>query len=136
MGEQISRQKDGELLKLWAKIEPEMSSFFNNIEIFPSLLHGDLWSGNMAQCGSTPVVFDPASFYGHHEYDLAIGRMFGGFDAEFYGAYHKQIPRQEGFEERSELYQLFHYLNHWNHFGGGYRAQSLGIMRRLVQYIG
>ena len=61
-----------------------MSSFFSNIEVFPSLLHGDLWSGNVGQVGNTPVVFDPASFYGHHEYDLAIGKMFGGFGGEFH----------------------------------------------------
>ena len=108
-----------------------MSSFFSNIEVFPSLLHGDLWSGNMAQVGDDPVVFDPASFYGHHEYDLAIGKMFGGFGGEFHKSYHAVIPKQEGFETRSELYQLFHYLNHWNHFGDGYRAQSLSIIQNL-----
>eukprot|EP00092_Neocalanus_flemingeri_P002042 GFUD01002179.1.p1 GENE.GFUD01002179.1~~GFUD01002179.1.p1 ORF type:complete len:243 (+),score=54.24 GFUD01002179.1:176-904(+) len=135
LDEQISRQKDGELHRLWAKIKPGISTFFNDLNIFPSLLHGDLWNGNIAQFDKTPVVFDPASFYGHHEYDLAIGQMFGGFDGQFYQAYHQAIPKQEGFEERSDLYQLFHYLNHWNHFGGGYKAQSLEIMRRLANYI-
>ena len=121
---------------LWSQMRPKMSTFFQDLEIFPSLLHGDLWSGNMAQCEGTPVVFDPASFYGHHEYDLAIGQMFGGFDAAFSKAYHGIIPKQPGFDQRSELYQLFHYLNHWNHFGGGYKSQSLNIMRKLVKYIG
>ena len=59
------------------------------------------------------VVFDAASFYGHHEYDLGIAGMFGGFSREFYVAYHKLIPKQPGFEERHQLYRLFHYLNHW-----------------------
>ena len=54
------------------------------VVVTPALLHGDLWSGNVAQAEGEPVIFDPASFYGHHEYDLAIGRMFGGFGAEFY----------------------------------------------------
>ena len=99
--------------------------------MYPSLLHGDLWSGNVGQVDNTPVVFDPASFYGHHEYDLAIGKMFGGFGAEFHESYHAQIPKQDGFETRSELYQLFHYLNHWNHFGDGYKARSLSIMKKL-----
>ena len=110
-------------------------NFFSNIEVFPSLLHGDLWSGNIGQVDDTPVVFDPASFYGHHEYDLAIGKMFGGFTGEFHKSYHAVIPKQEGFETRSELYQLFHYLNHWNHFGDGYRAQSLSIMKNLNKKI-
>jgi len=112
-----------------------MPIFFEDLEIFPSLLHGDLWTGNAAQSGGNPVVFDPASFYGHHEYDLAIGRMFGGFDSEFYQAYHEAIPKEPGFEQRSQLYQLFHCLNHWNHFGGGYRGQSLGILRKIVKHI-
>jgi len=110
-------------------------TFFGDIEIFPSLLHGDLWSGNVAQTAECPVVYDPASFYGHHEYDLAIGKMFGGFDSQFFKAYFEQLPKQEGFEQRSELYQLFHYLNHWNHFGDGYKGQSLSIMRRLLKAV-
>lgn len=59
------------------------------------------------------VVFDPASFYGHHEYELAIAGMFGGFTASFYEAYHSHFPRAHGFDSRHKLYQLFHYLNHW-----------------------
>ena len=59
------------------------------------------------------VIFDPASFYGHSEFDLAITRMFGGFNKEFYRRYHELIPRQPGFEKRADLYELFHYLNHW-----------------------
>lgn len=59
------------------------------------------------------VIFDPATFYGHHEYDLAISGMFGGFNLSFYDAYHKVIPKAPGFENRHKLYQLFHYLNHW-----------------------
>ena len=65
---------------------------------------------NMFCCA---VVFDPASFYGHHEYELAIAGMFGGFSASFYEAYHSHFPRSHGFDSRHKLYQLFHYLNHW-----------------------
>ena len=68
-----------------------MSSFFSNIEVFPSLLHGDLWSGNLAQVDDDPVVFDPASIYGHHEYDLAIGKMFRGFGGEFQKCTHNKL---------------------------------------------
>jgi fructosamine-3-kinase len=59
------------------------------------------------------VVFDPASFYGHHEFELAIAGMFGGFNSTFYQAYHNLIPKAPGFEVRHKLYQLYHYLNHW-----------------------
>ena len=59
------------------------------------------------------VAFDPASFYGHHEFDLAIAGMFGGFSKAFYDAYHKEIPKEKGFNKRHQLYQLFHHLNHW-----------------------
>ena len=59
------------------------------------------------------VIFDAASFYGHHEYDLGIAGMFGGFGNDFYAAYHSIIPKERGFEQRHQLYKLFHNLNHW-----------------------
>ena len=59
------------------------------------------------------VIFDPASFYGHHEFELGIATMFGGFDSAVFEAYHKLIPKAPGFGTRQKLYQLFHYLNHW-----------------------
>lgn len=61
-----------------------------------------------------PVVYDPASFYGHHEYELGIASMFGGFSRDFYDAYHSLIPKAPGFSTRLKLYSLFHYLNHWS----------------------
>lgn len=62
---------------------------------------------------SFSVIFDPASFYGHHEFDLAIAGMFGGFTSKFYDAYHQLIPKAPGFATRHKLYVLFHYINHW-----------------------
>ena len=59
------------------------------------------------------VIFDPASFYGHHEFDLAIAKMFGGFGQSLFSAYHSIIPKSPGFDGRIEIYKLFHYLNHW-----------------------
>lgn len=59
------------------------------------------------------VMFDPASFYGHSEYDLAISKMFGGFSSSFFDSYHRVIPQAAGFRKRVDLYKLFHYLNHW-----------------------
>ena len=61
---------------------------------------------------NVPVIFDPAVYYGHHEADLGIAKMFGGFGESFWGAYHLELPKSEGFERRSWLYELHHHLNH------------------------
>lgn len=124
---------DREALELWSALQLKIPDLFRDLDIVPALLHGDLWAGNVAEDSAGPVIFDPASFYGHSEYELAIAGMFGGFDRSFYSAYHSEIPRAPGFEKRLQLYQLFHYLNHWNHFGSGYRGSSLSIMRSLTK---
>uniref|UniRef100_A0A914DHF8 protein-ribulosamine 3-kinase n=1 Tax=Acrobeloides nanus TaxID=290746 RepID=A0A914DHF8_9BILA len=129
----LNSKNDQELAELWSQLEPKIPSFFENCgEIVPALVHGDLWSGNVAETDEGPVIFDPASFYGHAEFEFGIATMFGGFPNSFFKAYHEVIPKVQGFEKRLELYQLFHYLNHWNHFGGGYRSSALSIMKRLV----
>ncbi|XP_042552510.1 ketosamine-3-kinase [Dipodomys spectabilis] len=124
---------DREALELWSALQLKIPDLFRDLEITPALLHGDLWGGNVAEDSSGPIIFDPASFYGHSEYELAIAGMFGGFSGSFYSAYHSKIPKAPGFEKRLKLYQLFHYLNHWNHFGSGYRGSSLNIMRNLIK---
>ncbi|XP_075375008.1 ketosamine-3-kinase-like isoform X3 [Mycteria americana] len=124
---------DREARELWAQLQLKIPSLFCDVEIVPALLHGDLWGGNVAEDDSGPIIFDPASFYGHSEYELAIAGMFGGFSSSFYSAYHSKIPKAAGFEKRLKLYQLFHYMNHWNHFGTGYRGSSLNIMRNLIK---
>nr|AAZ14929.1 possible fructosamine-3-kinase [Coprinellus disseminatus] len=92
------------------------------MSIQPVLLHGDLWNGNVGvdQTTGEPVIFDPASFYGHSESDLAIARIFGGFPQSFYDTYFKNHPKSEPQAEypvRAELYESFHYLNHTVIFG-------------------
>ncbi|EPY88850.1 hypothetical protein CB1_000151010 [Camelus ferus] len=124
---------DREARELWSALQLKIPDLFRDLDIVPALLHGDLWGGNVAEDASGPIIFDPASFYGHSEYELAIAGMFGGFSSNFYSAYHRQIPRAPGFQQRLQLYQLFHHLNHWNHFGSGYRGSSLSIMRDLVR---
>lgn len=114
-------------------LQRKIPQFFTDVEIVPALLHGDLWGGNVAESTEGPVIFDPASFYGHSEYELGIAGMFGGFSSSFYSAYHAKIPQAPGFAKRNQLYQLFHYLNHWNHFGGGYRGSSIRIMKNLLK---
>ncbi|GCB65612.1 ketosamine-3-kinase isoform X4 [Scyliorhinus torazame] len=123
---------DREARDLWSKLQLKIPALFHDMEIMPALLHGDLWGGNIGQVEDGPVIFDPASFYGHSEFELAISGIFGGFGTGFYTAYHNKIPKAPGFEKRLKLYQLFHYLNHWNHFGSGYRGSSVSIMKALI----
>ena len=99
----------------------------------PSLLHGDLWGGNLAYDRSgNPVIYDPAVYYGDREADLAMTELFGGFGARFYAAYREAWPLDDGYAVRKTLYNLYHILNHANMFGGGYAGQALGMLERLL----
>ena len=98
----------------------------------PSLLHGDLWSGNAGFTADGPVVFDPAVYYGDRETDLAMTELFGGFPAEFYRAYNEVFPLPPGYEKRKHLYNLYHLLNHLNIFGSGYLGQVKAKLRLLA----
>ncbi|KAG7262647.1 hypothetical protein CRUP_001487, partial [Coryphaenoides rupestris] len=124
---------DREAMELWSQLQLKIPQMFVDVAVSPALLHGDLWGGNVGQTAEGPVIFDPASFYGHSEYELGIAAMFGGFGRAFYSAYHENVPKAPGFSRRNQLYQLFHNLNHWNHFGGGYRGSSIRIMKDLVK---
>ncbi|CAH1405426.1 unnamed protein product [Nezara viridula] len=130
----LEREKgDREAIEMWSRLQIIIPKFFKDQRIRPSLLHGDLWGGNAAQTKRHPVIFDPAAFYGHHEYELAISGMFGGFTRSFYDSYHKVIPKTPGFEGRQRLYTLFHYLNHWNHFGDGYKKSTMAVIKSLLK---
>lgn len=96
----------------------------------PSLIHGDLWSGNVlfATTGE-PVLIDPAVSWCWAEADLAMTRLFGGFDPAFYRAYEAVRPLAPGFDERVPIYNLYHLLNHLNLFGGGYQASVRAVLR-------
>lgn len=96
----------------------------------PSLLHGDLWSGNflIAQ-GGTPYIIDPAVYYGHHEVDIAMTRLFGGFDSAFYFSYAEHFIKIGGEKERSDIYQLYFLLVHLNLFGVSYKASVTNILK-------
>jgi fructosamine-3-kinase len=99
----------------------------------PSLLHGDLWSGNVAQTrDGVPVIFDPACYYGDREADIAMAELFGGFPAGFYAAYRAAWPLDAGYEARKPLYNLYHILNHFNLFGGAYLGQAQRMVERLL----
>lgn len=100
-------------------------------EVKPSLLHGDLWGGNyLISTDGTPFLIDPAVYYGHSMVDVAMSRLFGGFDAEFYDAYHEIIPKQTYYQEQIKLYQLYYLLVHLNLFGRSYRSSVVDILER------
>lgn len=101
-----------------------------------SLLHGDLWSGNYAHTRSgEPAIFDPAVYYGDRETDIAMTELFGGFSREFYAAYNDSWPLDPGYTLRKTLYNLYHVLNHFNLFGGGYLSQAQGMIRTLLSAV-
>jgi fructosamine-3-kinase len=108
--------------------------FFAGHRPVPSLLHGDLWGGNWATVAGSdePVIFDPAVYFGDREADLAMTRLFGGFGPAFYRAYAEAWPLAAGAETRSRLYDLYHVLNHWNLFGGGYGRQAATMIEQLL----
>lgn len=96
----------------------------------PTLLHGDLWSGNyLCDTEGNPVLIDPAVYYGHREADLAMTKVFGGFSPDFYKAYMEEFPLQEGWEYRENLYKLYHILNHLNLFGRSYLSEAEYLIR-------
>lgn len=99
----------------------------------PSLVHGDLWGGNASVTpAGEPVIFDPATYYGDREVDIAMTELFGGFPPAFYQGYQDEWPLAPGYEKRKKLYNLYHVLNHFNLFGGGYAAQAKHLMQQLL----
>lgn len=99
----------------------------------PSLVHGDLWSGNAAITNDgEPVILDPATYWGDREVDIAMTELFGGFPAAFYRGYHEIFPLDAGYQQRKTLYNLYHILNHFNLFGGGYASQANRMLQQIL----
>jgi len=118
----------------FVKLETKMDTILEGSDEPPSLLHGDLWSGNY-RCNESqnPVLIDPAVYYGHREADLAMTRVFGGFDPVFYESYMREYPLTEGWEYREPIYKLYHIMNHLNIFGRSYLPEAEYIIRYYVR---
>jgi len=122
---------------LLAKNEcPSESILFENLDnlfsnIYPSLLHGDLWSGNyLISTDGVPYLIDPAIYYGHNEVDIAMSKLFDGFGDDFYEAYYSLLPNDSKTESRIEIYQLYYLLVHLNLFGRSYYSSVIQILNK------
>ncbi|MDM3870964.1 fructosamine kinase family protein [Porticoccus sp. W117] len=121
---QLSLIRDRSIQKKWQQTlvqsSDKLRQFLNDNCPHPSLLHGDLWNGNVLFSSDAVWLIDPAIYCGDREADLAMTEMFGGFDPEFYRAYDNAYPRTDTYQTKREIYNLYHYLNHYNLFGSGY----------------
>ena len=128
-----SAGRGGRVIERGSRLIEKLPAFFAGYRPAPSLLHGDLWSGNAAMTSvGEPVIYDPATYYGDREADLAMTELFGGFTPSFYDAYRSEYPLEAGYSARKPLYNLYHVLNHWNLFGGGYGAQAQRMIEELL----
>lgn len=130
---QLTRRRGGDFPKQDALLAaiPDLLAGHDPV---PSLVHGDLWGGNggFTRDGE-PVIFDPAAYFGDREVDLAMTELFGGFPTAFYQGYNQEFPLEPGYEQRKTLYNLYHILNHFNLFGGGYDSQANSMIERLLR---
>jgi len=120
---------DSSLKKRVASLENKIEEILSGSQNVPSLLHGDLWSGNyMVDKYGNACLIDPAVYYGNREADLAMTKLFGGFNSAFYKSYNEAFPLPDGYEYRENVYKLYHIMNHLNLFGGGYYHQTISLM--------
>lgn len=121
------------LLERGLQLAERLDELFADHRPAASLLHGDLWYGNAAVDSKRRLVlFDPAVYFGDREADLAMCELFGGFSDEFFAAYRQALPLPSGYARRKTLYQLYHVLNHFNLFAGGYHGQAERMIDKLL----
>ena len=118
-------------LKNWEHLCVQLESILTDEP--PSLIHGDLWSGNVQMSDRGPVIYDPAISYANREMDLAMSMLFGGFSHLFYESYKAEFPvAKSGFDDRMQIYQLYYLLVHVNLFGVSYVPSVRGILKRYA----
>jgi len=130
------RGANSDLLEKGQLLLNGLDFYFESYRPEPSLLHGDLWSGNAAfsEFGE-PVIYDPAVYFGDRETDVAMTELFGGFSEDFYSAYEQVWPLDSGYSRRRDIYKLYHILNHFNMFGGRYASQAENFVDKLLIYL-
>jgi protein-ribulosamine 3-kinase len=133
----IKNNAPSDFIERAALLNTLMGGFFTAYHPIASLLHGDLWNGNRAMdSNGSPVIYDPALYFGDRECDIAMTKLFGGFHKEFYAAYESVWPLSAGWQQRVDLYNLYHVLNHFNLFGGSYIEQANHMINRLLAELG
>ena len=116
------------------KVKEKIKKELLNHKPINTLVHGDLWSGNVGiNKSGKGVIFDPASWWADNEVDIATTKLFGGFRKEFYEEYHKIFPIKKGFEKRIIIYNFYHILNHANMFGGSYFYQVENYVKTILK---
>jgi len=131
--EQIKKSRGMSLeeLKIYEKLVVRIPVLLPN-QAMPSLIHGDLWSGNYMYTANGPALIDPACYYADREMELGMMKLFGGFSSRVWEAYQEEFPLPDDWEERNRLYQLYHVLNHYLLFGVSYGQQALEITREYL----
>ncbi len=122
---------DSKIQKSFEKLYLKLPSLIPKEQ--PSLVHGDLWSGNLiVNKNGDPCLIDPAVYYGCREMDLAMTRLFGGFPGQFYDEYHNTFPLLKGYQDRIDLYNLYPLLVHLNLFGLQYHHDIVSILNSFI----
>lgn len=121
-----------ELRDSWPDFVNACDKLFSKHAPEASLLHGDLWQGNVGQVGAEICLFDPATYYGDHEADLAMLELFGAPGDNFYRGYESITKISDGYSKRRTFYNLYHVLNHSNLFGNSYSMQALGMVQQII----
>jgi fructosamine-3-kinase len=130
---QLLREKGIELVSI-SEFTETISRLLASHQPRPSLLHGDLWHGNVANSAFGPICYDPACYWGDRECDLAMTELFGGFQPEFFQGYESVLPLDFGYSERKDIYNLYHLLNHYNQFGGHYLDEAETLIKNILSY--
>ncbi|NQU87044.1 MAG: fructosamine kinase family protein [Mariniphaga sp.] len=125
------RSLDSSSIKLYEKLYEKLPELIPE-ESTPALIHGDLWSGNYMLTSQGPALIDPASYYADREMEMGIMTMFGGFSQQFWSGYNEVYPLPNDWADRNKLYQLYHILNHYYIFGGGYGHQAISVARKYI----
>ena len=122
---------EGRLRQKFEQLYHKLPELFS--EEKPSLLHGDLWSGNfIIGPGQQPILIDPAIYYGHREAEIAFTQLFGGFQPQFYAAYQEALPLVPGWKSRVDLFNLYPLAVHLNLFGHSYLPEIHNILRKFI----